>query len=136
MFIKQLWNFTKDASKQCLRLSIYIYIFFLHDTLNFKHFKGRRNGKQPNEKMQEVLKKTIEDVRAMTSKVIAIYYNCIFFSDNSRLIKFHLLFCTVTEISATREVGYTKDSTRSSGPVKRRSNDRLSDGTSAARHDT
>ncbi|XP_012215160.1 cilia- and flagella-associated protein 298 isoform X2 [Linepithema humile] len=29
---------------------------------------GRRNGKQPNEKMQEVLKKTIEDVRAMTSK--------------------------------------------------------------------
>ncbi|XP_014488578.1 PREDICTED: UPF0769 protein C21orf59 homolog isoform X3 [Dinoponera quadriceps] len=29
---------------------------------------GRRNGRQPNEKMQEVLKKTIEDARAMTSK--------------------------------------------------------------------
>ncbi|XP_043279267.1 cilia- and flagella-associated protein 298 [Venturia canescens] len=29
---------------------------------------GRRNGRQPNEKMQEVLKKAIEDVRAMTSK--------------------------------------------------------------------
>jgi len=42
----------------------------------------------------------------------------------------------VTEISATGEIGYTKDSTRSSGPVKRRSNDRLSDGTSAARRDT
>ncbi|XP_011065112.1 PREDICTED: UPF0769 protein C21orf59 homolog [Acromyrmex echinatior] len=29
---------------------------------------GRRNGRQPNEKMQEVLKKTIEDARTMTSK--------------------------------------------------------------------
>ncbi|EFN80534.1 Uncharacterized protein C21orf59 [Harpegnathos saltator] len=29
---------------------------------------GRRNGRQPNEKMQEVLKRTIEDARAMTSK--------------------------------------------------------------------
>ncbi|XP_050450210.1 cilia- and flagella-associated protein 298 isoform X2 [Cataglyphis hispanica] len=29
---------------------------------------GRRNGRQPNEKMQEVLKKTIEEARAMTSK--------------------------------------------------------------------
>ncbi|KAL0124249.1 hypothetical protein PUN28_006240 [Cardiocondyla obscurior] len=29
---------------------------------------GRRNGRQPNEKMQEVLKKTIEDARVMTSK--------------------------------------------------------------------
>ncbi|KYN28440.1 Uncharacterized protein C21orf59 [Trachymyrmex cornetzi] len=29
---------------------------------------GHRNGRQPNEKMQEVLKKTIEDARTMTSK--------------------------------------------------------------------
>ncbi|KAK7870014.1 hypothetical protein R5R35_011981 [Gryllus longicercus] len=29
---------------------------------------GRRNGKQPNEKMQEVLKKTIEEAKAMVSK--------------------------------------------------------------------
>ncbi|XP_016766966.1 cilia- and flagella-associated protein 298 isoform X2 [Apis dorsata] len=29
---------------------------------------GRRNGKQPNTKMQEVLKKTIEEARAMVSK--------------------------------------------------------------------
>ncbi|KAH0956844.1 hypothetical protein HN011_011977 [Eciton burchellii] len=29
---------------------------------------GRRNGRQPNEKMQEVLKRTIEDARGMTSK--------------------------------------------------------------------
>ncbi|XP_011707852.1 PREDICTED: UPF0769 protein C21orf59 homolog isoform X1 [Wasmannia auropunctata] len=29
---------------------------------------GCRNGRQPNEKMQEVLKKTVEDARAMTSK--------------------------------------------------------------------
>lgn len=31
---------------------------------------GRRNGKQPNEKMQAVLTKTIEDARDMISKVI------------------------------------------------------------------
>ncbi|XP_012265903.1 cilia- and flagella-associated protein 298 isoform X2 [Athalia rosae] len=29
---------------------------------------GRRNGRQPSERMQEVLKKTIEEARAMTSK--------------------------------------------------------------------
>ncbi|XP_015585733.1 UPF0769 protein C21orf59 homolog [Cephus cinctus] len=29
---------------------------------------GRRSGRQPNEKMQEILKKAIHDVRAMTSK--------------------------------------------------------------------
>ncbi|RLU24429.1 hypothetical protein DMN91_002518 [Ooceraea biroi] len=29
---------------------------------------GRRNGRQPNEKMQELLNKTIEDARTMTSK--------------------------------------------------------------------
>ena len=30
---------------------------------------GRRNGKQPNEKMREILKKGIEDARAMINKV-------------------------------------------------------------------
>ncbi|KAF7400878.1 hypothetical protein HZH66_006062 [Vespula vulgaris] len=29
---------------------------------------GRRNGRQPNEKMQEILKNTVEDARAMISK--------------------------------------------------------------------
>lgn len=33
-------------------------------------FKGRRNSRQPNDKMQEILKKTIEDARTMISKVI------------------------------------------------------------------
>lgn len=36
---------------------------------------GRRNGRQPNVKMQEVLKKTIEDARAMTSKVRGISFS-------------------------------------------------------------
>lgn len=30
---------------------------------------GRRNGKQPNEKMQNVLSKTVEEVKASMSKV-------------------------------------------------------------------
>ncbi|KAG7201364.1 hypothetical protein KM043_004129 [Ampulex compressa] len=34
----------------------------------FQNTLGRRNGRQPNEKMQEVLKNTIEDARSMTSK--------------------------------------------------------------------
>jgi len=33
---------------------------------------GRRNGKQPNEKMQNVLTKTIEEAKAYVSKVIII----------------------------------------------------------------
>lgn len=33
---------------------------------------GRRNGKQPNEKMQNVLSKTIEEVKASVSKVNTI----------------------------------------------------------------
>lgn len=42
--------------------------------------KGRRNGKQPNEKMQAILKKGVDDARSMTSKVfagfiIALYLN-------------------------------------------------------------
>lgn len=37
---------------------------------------GRRNGHRPSEKMQEVLKKSVEDARTMTSKVI---YNKLFF---------------------------------------------------------
>ncbi|XP_015523157.1 cilia- and flagella-associated protein 298 isoform X3 [Neodiprion pinetum] len=36
-------------------------------TMN-KDIVGRRNGRQPNEKMREVLKKTIDEARAMTSK--------------------------------------------------------------------
>lgn len=39
----------------------------------FRMNTGRRNGRQPNEKMQEVLKKTIENARAMISKVNKIY---------------------------------------------------------------
>lgn len=34
---------------------------------------GRRNGNQPNEKMQNVLTKTIEEVKACVSKVNTIY---------------------------------------------------------------
>ena len=30
---------------------------------------GRRNGKQPNEKMQDVINKSMEEVKAMVSKV-------------------------------------------------------------------
>lgn len=30
---------------------------------------GRRNGRQPNEKMQQVLTKTIEEAKAIVSKV-------------------------------------------------------------------
>lgn len=41
---------------QLLNLLLYLYI-------------GRRNGRQPNEKMQEILKNTVEDARAMISKV-------------------------------------------------------------------
>lgn len=33
---------------------------------------GRRNGKQPNEKMQNVLTKTIEEAKACVSKVIIL----------------------------------------------------------------
>lgn len=30
---------------------------------------GRRNGRQPNEKMQDVLRKTLEEAKAIVSKV-------------------------------------------------------------------
>lgn len=36
----------------------------------FKDPVGRRNGKQPNEQMQNVLTKTIEEAKACVSKVI------------------------------------------------------------------
>lgn len=41
----------------------------LRHQISIETLTGRRNGRQPNEKMQQVLKKTIEDARAMTSKV-------------------------------------------------------------------
>jgi len=45
------------------RITLGLYVFLI---------AGRRNGRQANEKMQEVLKRTIEDARGMTSKVNAI----------------------------------------------------------------
>lgn len=84
--------------------------------------------------MQEVLKKTIEDARTMTSKVNPIYY--ILLSLNSRLTNSSILFRTIAEISATREIGHPEDSPRSFGFVKRRRDDCLSDGTSATRRHT
>ena len=51
---------------------------------------GRRNGKQPNEKMQNVLNKTIEEAKAIVSKVIVCLLCC-----------FHLLFVNL-DISTTK----------------------------------
>lgn len=65
---------------------------------NHKRFvSGRRNGKQPNTKMQEVLKKTIEEARAMVSKVITLCL-CVFFVSR---------FYTREQISYFRFIHYT-----------------------------
>lgn len=95
---------------------------------------GRRNGRQPNEKMQEVLKKTIEDARAMTSKASAISIISLLIA---AICKFsNAILCDYTEISAAREVSHAEDGPGGTRSAERRRDDRLSDGTSAARRDS
>ncbi|KAG8223406.1 hypothetical protein J437_LFUL003679 [Ladona fulva] len=46
---------------------------------------GRRNGKKPNEKMQDVLNKTVSEAKAMTSKVIEPALSQLWFSGKEML---------------------------------------------------
>lgn len=65
---------------------------------------GRRNGKQPNEKMQNVLTKTIEEVKACMSKVNSLIKLII--NDIYKLFLF-------IEISSVSDFINSKESSRS-----------------------
>lgn len=99
------------------------------DESEIRMIVGRRNGRQPNERMQEVLKKTIEDARAMTSKVNAIF-------SFPQLLNSMIPSDHPSETGAARETGHAKDGPRSFGLVTGRRDDRVSHGATAARRDT